>query len=238
MKATYIQSILCALALVLGGCLSADGPPAEALAAEEVQPSAPHTVAPGSTAPKTASLVKLTLVTLGSVDADVVKAARKGIETELPVQVVEIKAGQLPQSAYYPTRSRYRAEKLLTHLDGFQSEPDARVMGLTQVDISTTKGNHVDWGIFGLGAMPGTSCVVSTYRLTKKAKNRAHALFRVTSTVVHEVGHTLGLPHCTEARCVMQDAQGSIQNTDNGTGQLGPRCQHLLLNAFTTGQLP
>ena len=80
--------------------------------------------------------------------------------------------------------------------------------------------------------MPGQAAVVSSYRLRRKAKDRAHVQFRVASTAVHEVGHTFGLPHCPEQRCVMQDAEGGIANTDTGTGTLGPQCRADIDEAF------
>jgi archaemetzincin len=49
--------------------------------------------------------------------------------------------------------------------------------------------------------------------------------FRVVTTAVHEVGHTLGLEHCDDPRCVMRDAEGSIRTVDTSDGQLGPICR-------------
>jgi predicted Zn-dependent protease len=34
----------------------------------------------------------------------------------------------------------------------------------------------------------------------------------------------LGLEHCTEPRCLMNDADGSIRVVDESDGQLGPQC--------------
>ena len=42
--------------------------------------------------------------------------------------------------------------------------PYDKVIGLTESDISTTKGEYDDWGIFGLGNLSGRACVVSDYR--------------------------------------------------------------------------
>jgi archaemetzincin len=42
---------------------------------------------------------------------------------------------------------------------------DARfVLGLTAADISTTKGEIVDWGVMGLGSLDGTAGVISSFR--------------------------------------------------------------------------
>lgn len=42
------------------------------------------------------------------------------------------------------------------------------MIGITQKDISTSKGQYADWGIMGLAYRPGNSCVASYYRLPSK----------------------------------------------------------------------
>jgi len=154
------------------------------------------------------------------------------IEAELrrvyQVEVRRLATRPLPRSAYYPRRRRYRADTLLEYL-GEQipagMRADTRVLGLTTADISTTKDQFKDWGVFGLGQLGGTAAMVSSHRLTRKAKSPAQALWRVTNTAVHELGHVLGLDHCEEQGCVMLDAQGGIANTDASTGVPGPQCR-------------
>ena len=58
-----------------------------------------------------------------------------------------------------------------------------------QVDISTTKPPHDDWGSSGLG-QSCQSAVVSTFRLKKKARDSAQIEHRLKNTALHEVGHT------------------------------------------------
>ena len=72
---------------------------------------------------------------------------------EYGVEVERLPARVLPASAYHPPRRRYRAEKLLDFLRASipaTAPASARILGLTAVDISTTKDRNVDWGIFGL----------------------------------------------------------------------------------------
>ncbi len=170
----------------------------------------------------------VTIVVLGPFPKPLVQAIRTGVEATLPVKVVEVERRALPKAAWYAPRKRYRAEKLLTHLAKLKGARPGLVLGLTSKDISTTKGEHRDWGIFGLANLGGPSAVVSSHRLRRKAKGKDQVRFRVVSTATHELGHALGLDHCPEARCVMQDAQGSIANTDEGTGRLGPKCEAAL----------
>jgi len=105
-------------------------------------------------------------------------------------------------TAYYSARDRYRADSLIRYL-GRSATGDTIVIGLTNKDISTTKGNIQDWGIMGLGDNPGRACVVSTFRLS--ASDRDGQLYKVA---VHELGHTMGLQHCKDTTCYMRDAEG------------------------------
>jgi archaemetzincin len=121
----------------------------------------------------------------------------------------------LPKGAFYAKRQRYRAEKLLDFLVT-NGTPGARVMlGLTAVDISTTKAPYDDWGILGLATLDGRSAVLSSFRCSRRAKGAAHARIRLAKTAVHELGHSFGLEHCKTPGCIMHDGEGSVLTTDS-----------------------
>jgi archaemetzincin len=170
---------------------------------------------------------EVVLVVLGSFPPDLVDAVQTMLEQELQVEVRRAEAQPLPAEAFYRPRRRYRAEKLLALLPAMvpEASPTTKILGLTASDISTTNGKYADWGIFGLGDMPGPAAAISSHRLTRGGRDRAHVQFRVASTALHEIGHTFGLDHCEEDRCPMQDAEGGIANTDTSSGHLGPGCQ-------------
>jgi len=106
---------------------------------------------------------------------------------------------ELPASAYYAPRKRYRADTLIHWMSNRAKENEV-LLGITRQDISTTKGSNPDHGIMGLGFQPGKACMASDFRLRNK-KN----FFKV---VIHELGHTTGLTHCPEKTCFMRDAEG------------------------------
>lgn len=108
----------------------------------------------------------------------------------------------IPESFYYMPRNRYRADSLIRYLKT-QVGKDSIIIGILNEDISTTKDGVVDWGVMGLGYLPGSSCVVSSFRINKK--KRPEQLYKV---VLHELGHTEGLDHCPEKTCLMRDAGG------------------------------
>lgn len=172
------------------------------------------------------SRATVTLVTLGTFPRALADAVERGLRAELQVDVRRINDVPLPRAAYYAPRRRYRADSLLEHLHTLVPRGDRmRILGMTEVDISTTKGRVFDWGVFGLGDLDGSACVISAHRLRRRARDAAHVEFRVVTTAIHEIGHTLGLEHCTEPRCVMRDAEGSITTVDTSTGHLGPECR-------------
>ena len=136
---------------------------------------------------------------------------------------VEIKKEiELPKTAYYKPRNRYRADSLIGFLNK-RTLPGHVIMGLTNKDISWTKGTIKDYGIMGLGLCPGQACVASTFRLSKT--QTLEQLFKVA---IHELGHTQGLPHCPVKTCFMRDAEG--KNPTNEEKEFCAKCKALLIS--------
>jgi len=106
---------------------------------------------------------------------------------------------EMPHSAFYAPRNRYRADTLIDWMRD-RSKNNEVYVGITMQDISTTKGENPDYGIMGLGFQPGKACIASSFRLRDKTN-----FFKV---VIHELGHTTGLPHCPDTTCFMRDAKG------------------------------
>jgi archaemetzincin len=162
---------------------------------------------------------------LGGVKAERIEVMKRGLEEAFGVKVVLLENRPLPKSAWYAPRSRYRADNLLEHLKEIAPAKHPVVIGITEKDISTTKDEHVDWGIFGLGEVDGRACVVSTFRLGARGADEAKLRERLRKVAIHEVGHVTGLPHCPHAGCVMRDAEASIETVDNESGSFCDPCK-------------
>ena len=130
-----------------------------------------------------------------------------------------------PAEAYDSFRKQYHATRLLAVLEDHLRTADVdRLLGLSASDIYVPGMNYV----FGEARYPGHAAVISTWRLKTKGK-RASRLFasRVFKEAVHEVGHMLGLGHCSESMCVMYFSE-SIGDTDNKDSKFCAACRRTL----------
>ncbi len=171
----------------------------------------------------------------GEIDQKVIDSISKILKITYKTKVVVLNKRALPKEAFVNLKTpRYRADSLLIHLS--KNKPDSIdfVLGITSKDISTTKrdnnGNikkpkskYLDWGIFGLGYKPGSSCIISTYRLQSVTTNIY--LSRIQKIAIHELGHNMGLNHCETEGCVMQDAVESVKTIDLEGYELCKKCR-------------
>lgn len=108
-----------------------------------------------------------------------------------------------PESAFDASRGQYRSTLLLRHLLADPSGATPRVLGVTGVDLFTPVLTYV----FGEAQLDGRAAVVSSHRLRTEMyglpADEALLGHRLDKEAVHELGHTYGLLHCTDADCVM-----------------------------------
>ncbi len=132
-----------------------------------------------------------------------------------------------PESAYDPGRGQYRSDVLLGYLRLLTPERVEKLIALTELDLYVPGLNFV----FGQAELGGRDALVSVARLRPEFYGDApdpllfHA--RVRKEVVHELGHTYGLEHCPDPRCVMSFSN-SIVDVDRKSSQFCERCRRKL----------
>jgi archaemetzincin len=190
-------------------------------------PAAPPSPPQSAASSAASSSTRVLLVPLGPVSPLELATVTRALLTFYALDITPAEPRPLPRSAFYPKRGRYRAERLLAELNRTSDPSALRVLGLTSVDISTTKGNVEDWGILGLASLDGRVGVLSSFRCRRLAKSKEQIAYRLGKTAVHELGHTFGLEHCPSAACLMRDGQGSVLTTD-GDYDLCATCREKL----------
>jgi archaemetzincin len=170
---------------------------------------------------------------------------QRKLERYYQTTVVVAAPKELPERFITRIKStRYRADSILQWLKRIKPKDADWAVALTHHDISTTKydeqgdimqpvSRYADWGVFGLGYMPGPACVVSIFRL--KTGNTALLQERLHKVAIHEVGHNKGLPHCKNA-CVMQDAVEKLSTIDHEPDSLCTDCIKTLSANAKVGQ--
>ena len=124
---------------------------------------------------------------------------------------------------YYSTAIIQRMERAV--------DPDARVLGVTASDLYVPVLTFV----FGEAQLDGNCAVVSTARLKEEFYGlpRRQELLRerLLKEAVHELGHTFGLRHCADWRCVMTSSH-AVERLDVKGAEFCRACKKPI---FTNG---
>lgn len=105
--------------------------------------------------------------------------------------------------AFSGDRRQYAADQLLAALQKMPNVPGVQRLGVTDVDLFLPVFAHV----LGTAQLKGTVGIASTHRLRPEfggePADPQTLRLRILKEVLHELGHTLGLVHCSLSWCVM-----------------------------------
>lgn len=195
--------------------------------------------------------MRVDIVPVGEVPADVKREGSAALRSVYDCDVRVTENQPVPTGAYNEEREQYRAEDFIqvAHRAG----NGEKNIAVTTEDLYYHRRNYV----FGLAYLDGEGSVISTYRLEENLDRPAadggatsgsigrasnglsdggfserdpNEIFadRVRKEVVHEIGHTFGLEHCSNNRCVMSFSP-TVREVDRKKEHLCGSCSREVL---------
>ncbi|MBK7173863.1 MAG: archaemetzincin family Zn-dependent metalloprotease [Bacteroidales bacterium] len=140
------------------------------------------------------------------------------------------KEGFLDLGDYYdPSRRQYDGNRILKVIDERFGVSKGKTIGLLSIDLFIP----ILTFIYGQAFLNGRSCIASNYRLS----NERYGLLpdetlmhnRFIKEIIHELGHTYGLIHCSHPDCVMRSST-YVEDIDQKGEDFCPNCKSNLIH--------
>jgi len=151
------------------------------------------------------------ILPLGDVHTEYINVVKMAVKNFYGYDCVVLPQKALTPDILAPSKTRYEASKIL---DKYNSNDYQLILIEKDIACQMKERHTNEWGIFGMGMLTGKTCVISTFRLKR---NVSTELFyeRLRKVSLHEIGHNLGLDHCTNnPHCMMNAANGTITQVD------------------------
>ena len=175
----------------------------------------------------------LYFVPVGTVPDKVWEWVTKAAAEWFPLPIRRLPALPVPELAYDSKRSQYQSVEIMRMLTKCASEKDSRILGITDVDLSIPMLTF----LFGQAQLDGPVAIVSICRLRQEFYGLPEQddllRERLTKEVLHEMGHTFGLVHCSEQKCAMS-LSTHIGMVDMKAEQYCSRCGMQLAHRFAS----
>jgi archaemetzincin len=172
--------------------------------------------------------MKIVLKPVGDIDKELLEKLKKRLNQTFgcPVEIAPDDFNL--EKAYDAGRKQYLATKLLSQLKKSGRAKGDKVLSIVDVDLYAPGLNF----IFGQADIAAGTAVISLSRLRQEyygsAPDGELFLERTVKEAVHELGHTFGLGHCPEPKCVMHFSN-SLADTDWKQAAFCGRCRPKLL---------
>jgi len=172
--------------------------------------------------------MRITLEPIGEVETQILVELNERLVLIFGCPIETVPKMNIPEPAYDPSRGQYLASTLLNTIKESSKTKDEKVLGIVDVDLYTPGLSF----IFGEADTLSGVAIISLCRLRQERYGLVadDGLFkdRAVKEAIHELGHTFGLGHCTDIRCVMHFSN-SLADTDWKSNTFCSQCQPKLI---------
>lgn len=149
----------------------------------------------------------------GDIDPNLLKALALRLDETFRCKTVVAEQAAIPDKIYNPRRKQYHSTRILRELERVERPEDELILGVIDGDLYVPELNFV----FGEADMMAKVAVIGLARLRQEyyglEPDRELFLLRAAKEAIHELGHTCGLVHCHDRKCVMYFSN-SLADTD------------------------
>jgi len=134
--------------------------------------------------------------------------------------------------AFDRARKQYFSSALLSAINEKYGSHTGKILCVTSGDLFVPVLTY----LFGEAQLEGKAAVISTFRLDETfygmPANDALTKERLLKEALHELGHTFGLYHCHDLRCVMHSST-AVEEIDLKGGQYCEGCRGKIEGAIS-----
>lgn len=173
------------------------------------------------------------LVAIGKVPGNTLEWIEDATAEWFPLPVRRLPPLSIPEGAYDVKRRQFKSVEIMKMLAQRAPRDASRVLGVTDVDLAIPMLSF----LFGQAQFDGPIAVVSLCRLHQEfyglPPQESLLRERTVKEVLHELGHTFGLVHCSDPTCAMSLAT-HIELVDAKAERYCTRCGMQLVHRFAS----
>ncbi|MGE5173399.1 MAG: archaemetzincin family Zn-dependent metalloprotease [Betaproteobacteria bacterium] len=156
---------------------------------------------------------RVLIIPVGEVDSNTLDSIARAIRETYRCETVLGGLFPVPQKTYNTRRKQYHSTKMLKVLEVRKPAPDELLLGVIDEDCYVPELNFV----FGEADILARIALIALPRLRQEfyglEPDRELFLLRAAKEAIHELGHTCGLGHCPDHKCIMHFSN-SLRDTD------------------------
>jgi len=156
---------------------------------------------------------RILIIPIGEADQTTLDSIARALREIYGSETVIGDAVPIPEKTYNTRRQQYHSTRILKALETLKPGGYDIVLGVIDRDLYVPELNFV----FGEADVLARIAVIGLPRLRQEyyglEQDRALFLLRAAKEAIHELGHTCGLGHCPDPRCIMHFSN-SLGDTD------------------------